>query len=37
VGVKQIFRSGKYLKRMARIENELKLHLGGQVRNLINV
>jgi hypothetical protein len=37
VGIKQIFRSGKYLKRMARIENELKLHLGGQVRNLINV
>ncbi len=34
VGVKQIFRSGKNLKQMARIQNELKLHLGGQVRKL---
>lgn len=35
--VKQIFHSGKNLKSMGRIENELRLHLGGQVRNLLKV
>ena len=35
--VKQIFRSGKNLKQMTRIKNELRLHLGGQVRNLLKV
>ena len=35
--VKQIFRSGNNLKSMPRIENELRLHLGGQVRNMLEV
>jgi len=33
--VKSIFNSGNNLKDMNRIENELKLHLGGEVRNFI--
>ena len=33
--VKRIFRSGMYLKSMNRIQNELQLHLGGQVRRII--
>ncbi len=33
--VKSIFKSGNNLKGMNRIENELKLHLGGEVRNFI--
>ncbi len=37
VGVKQIFRSGKNLKQMRRIQNELELHLGGHVRNLLKL
>ena len=35
--VKQIFKTGNNLKCMDRIENELCLHLGGQVRNLLEV
>ncbi len=34
--VKQIFRSGKNLKSMNRIQNELKLQIGGEVRNLLS-
>jgi transposase len=35
VKVKQVFRSGKYLKSIKRVCNELHLNIGGEVRNLL--
>lgn len=33
--VRRIFGSGNYMKKMNRIENEMKMHLGGEIRNLL--
>jgi len=32
---KEVFRSGLYLKGWGRIENELRLQMGGEIRNFL--